>query len=166
VSSVRDSFVQVLLDVPIGERFDYRATPEQAADLAPGDWVVVPWAQTRKVGLVVAATTTDLAEDRVRGILAVLDDAPPARGLVRISGIRRVVLPPPAGRVALPALPSCCARPGGEGARLGFFNCAGACCTLPGAGDAAPGAPAYAEAAPRASGSPTSAGSVPARPQP
>ena len=73
MARVRDFFVQVLLDVPIGERFDYRVTPEQAAVLAPGDWVVVPWAQTRKVGLVAALThSTDLALDRVRDILAVL----------------------------------------------------------------------------------------------
>ena len=36
MTRVRDFFVQVLVDVPIGERFDSRVTPEQAVVLAPG----------------------------------------------------------------------------------------------------------------------------------
>lgn len=122
--SVRDSFVQVLLDVPIGERFDYRATPEQLADLAPGDWVVVPWAQTRKVGLVVALTaTTDLADDRVRGILAVLDDAPrlPADWFGFL-GFVASYYHRPLGEVALPALPKLLRSPPGAKARGSVFS--------------------------------------------
>jgi len=165
VSSVRDSFVQVLLDVPIGERFDYRATPEQAADLAPGDWVVVPWAQTRKVGLVVAlTTTTDLAEDRVRGILAVLDDAPrlPADWFGFL-GFVASYYHRPLGEVALPALPKLLRSPPGAKARGSVFSrLRRRVLALPGAGDAAPGTPGTpgtpGGAAPEP-GSPTSAGS-------
>ena len=122
--SVRGSFVQVLLDVPIGERFDYRATPEQLADLAPGDWVVVPWAQTRKVGLVVAlAATTDLADDRVRSILAVLDDAPrlPADWFGFL-GFVASYYHRPLGEVALPALPKLLRSPPGAKARGSVFS--------------------------------------------
>ena len=123
MTSVHDFFVQVLLDVPIGERFDYRATPEQAAVLAPGDWVVVPWAQTRKVGLVVALTdTTDLAEERVRSILAVLADAPRLPGdWFGFLGFVASYYHRPLGEVALPALPKLLRSPPGAKARGSVF---------------------------------------------
>ncbi len=124
MARVRDFFVQVLLDVPIGERFDYRVTPEQAAVLAPGDWVVVPWAQTRKVGLVAALThSTDLTLDRVRDILAVLADAPRLPGdWFGFLGFIAAYYHRPLGEVALPALPKLLRSPPGAKARGSVFT--------------------------------------------
>jgi primosomal protein N' (replication factor Y) len=124
VISGPDFFVQVLLDVPIPGPFDYRITPEQAAILAPGDWVVVPWAQSRRVGLVAALTGhTDLAPERVRAVLQVLDDAPrlPADWLSFL-GFVAAYYHRPLGEAALPALPKLLRTPPGARARGSVFT--------------------------------------------
>ena len=102
-----DFFVQVLLDMPIGERFDYRAEPDQVPLLAPGAWVVVPWAQTRRVGLVIAVSgTSELPPERVRTVLQVLADAPRlAPDWFEFLAFVASYYHRPLGEVALPALP-------------------------------------------------------------
>lgn len=70
-------FAAVLLDVPIAPVFDYRIPSELQADLAPGDWVVVPWANRQRVGVVAARSSRPGVEEaRVRELIMRLDDAP------------------------------------------------------------------------------------------
>ncbi len=66
---------RVALDVPLPEAFDYRV----AADWQPavGDWVVVPWGRTRRVGLVVGlACASDVPDERLRPLELLLPDMP------------------------------------------------------------------------------------------
>ncbi len=63
------------IDGPLAGTYDY-ALPAPI-DAAPGDWVVVPWGRSRRVGLV-AARKNDTALDvqRVREVESRLDDRP------------------------------------------------------------------------------------------
>jgi primosomal protein N' (replication factor Y) len=123
VTGTPDFFVQVLLDMPIGERFDYRAEPDQVPLLAPGAWVVVPWAQTRRVGLVIAVSgTSELPPERVRTVLQVLADAPRlAPDWFQFLAFVAAYYHRPLGEVALPALPKLLRSPPAPRARGSVF---------------------------------------------
>ncbi len=119
----REMFVQVLLDIPIDDRFDYRLSPEQVPLAAAGGWVIVPWAQTRRVGLVIAlAQASDLPGDRIKDVLQVLEDAPrlPADWFEFLGFVAKYYHRP-LGEVALPALPKLLRTPPGPRARGSVF---------------------------------------------
>lgn len=66
---------RVALDVPLPEAFDYRFAPDWQPVV--GDWVVVPWGRSRRVGLVVGiAPASDVPDDRLRPLEALLSDMP------------------------------------------------------------------------------------------
>jgi primosomal protein N' (replication factor Y) len=55
----------VALDLPLPELFDY--TLHADSPICPGDWVIVPWGRSRRVGLVAAlADSTTVPSDRLR----------------------------------------------------------------------------------------------------
>ncbi len=116
-----ERFVRVLLDLPVGESFDYRLGPGQAPE--PGSWVVVPWAQTRRVGLVAAlANRSELPPERVREVLQLLEDAPRLPPdwfafLAFVAAYYHRTL----GEVALPALPKLLRAPPSPRARGSVF---------------------------------------------
>jgi len=69
-------FLRVALDVPLDRLFDYLA-PEDAANVAPGSRVLVPFGRRAVVGVVVElAEASDLPTDRIKPARRVLDDAP------------------------------------------------------------------------------------------
>ena len=116
-----ERIVQVLLDLPMGERFDYRLAPGQRTE--PGGWLVVPWAQSRRIGLVAGlADRSELPPERVREVLQVLDDAPrlPADWFAFLRFVadyyHRTL-----GEVALPALPRLLREPPSARARTSVF---------------------------------------------
>ncbi len=96
---------RVALDVPMPGLFDYRLAEGWCP--APGDWVVVPWGKTRRVGLVVElAAESELAQDRLRVLEA------PVAGLPRMPAHWLQLLEFAAtyyhaghGELALPAVP-------------------------------------------------------------
>jgi len=107
-------FARVAIDVPAAQLgaslFDY-AVAGHGGDgplaVRVGDWVVVPWGRTRRVGLVIAlCDRPEVDPARVRAIECVLDDAPPLPpawlDLVAFAAryYHRGV-----GEVALPAIP-------------------------------------------------------------
>jgi len=66
---------RVALDVPLPELFDYRLAADWPA--AAGDWVVVPWGRSRRVGLVAAvAEGSGLPPERLRLLDAPLPEMP------------------------------------------------------------------------------------------
>lgn len=70
-------YASVLLDVPIAPAFDYMVPAALKGAIAPGDWVLVPWARQRRVGIVTAlGDAPQVAADRVRELTARVDDAP------------------------------------------------------------------------------------------
>jgi primosomal protein N' (replication factor Y) len=98
-------FARVALDVPLPELFDYRIPPGWRPEA--GDWVVVPWGRTRRVGLVVAcAESTALDAARVRDLDAPLPGMPrmPAHWLSLIAFGARYYHAG-FGELALPAVP-------------------------------------------------------------
>ena len=69
------TIARVVLDVPLPDPFDYRL-PDGWQPQA-GDWVVVPWGRSRRVGLVVGlAEGSDLPADRLKPIDALLPGMP------------------------------------------------------------------------------------------
>ena len=75
------TFARVLLDGPLAGRYIYRCAADAAP--TPGDWVLVPWGRSRRVGLVRELTPRlDLAADgglepaRIRDIEGVLPGLP------------------------------------------------------------------------------------------
>jgi primosomal protein N' (replication factor Y) len=123
VTQAGERYAQVLLDLPVGEVFDYRLDADQAALAMPGAWVVVPWGPTRRVGLVAAVVPeSGLSAERVRDVLQVLVDAPvlPAAWfafLRFVAGYYHRTL----GEVALPALPKLLRSPPAPRARESVF---------------------------------------------
>jgi primosomal protein N' (replication factor Y) len=117
------AYARVLLDLPVGEVFDYRLGPDQVPRAVPGAWVVVPWGTAQRVGLVASVgPSTELAEERVREVTAVLADAPllPAEWfafLGFVAGYYHRTL----GEVALPALPKRLRTPPAARARGSVF---------------------------------------------
>ncbi len=59
------TIARVALDLPLPELFDY--TLHADSPICPGDWVIVPWGRSRRVGLVAAlADSTTVPSDRLR----------------------------------------------------------------------------------------------------
>ena len=59
------TIARVALDLPLPELFDY--TLHANSPICPGDWVIVPWGRSRRVGLVAAlADSTTVPSDRLR----------------------------------------------------------------------------------------------------
>ena len=59
------SIARVALDLPLPELFDYALSAD--SPICPGDWVIVPWGRSRRVGLVAALTdSTTVPSDRLR----------------------------------------------------------------------------------------------------
>ncbi|MDR2195298.1 MAG: primosomal protein N' [Gallionellaceae bacterium] len=70
------SIVRVALDVPLSTLFDYTLPPGLSA--APGQRVLVPFGRKQVVGVVLeCADDTTLAAERIKPIVAALDDVPP-----------------------------------------------------------------------------------------
>jgi primosomal protein N' len=73
--SAEAPIARVALDVPIPELFDYRIAPGWRPEV--GDWVVVPWGRSRRVGLVAAhADASDVPDERLKPLEAPLPDMP------------------------------------------------------------------------------------------
>ncbi len=69
------TIARVALDVPLPEPFDYRLAEGWCP--APGDWVIVPWGSSRRVGLVVGlAESSDVPPERLRPLEAPLAGMP------------------------------------------------------------------------------------------
>jgi primosomal protein N' (replication factor Y) len=65
------AIARVALDVPIPELFDYQIAAGWRPEV--GDWVVVPWGRSRRVGLVAAlADASDVPEERLKPLEAPL----------------------------------------------------------------------------------------------
>ena len=59
------TIARVALDLPLPELFDYALSAD--SPICPGDWVIVPWGRSRRVGLVAALTdSTTVPSDRLR----------------------------------------------------------------------------------------------------
>ena len=65
------AIAHVVLDLPLPGWFDYQV-PEALA-LGIGDWVIVPWARGRRVGLVVGlASSTEVPAVRLKALQCLL----------------------------------------------------------------------------------------------
>lgn len=103
----RGSIARVALDVPIAPWFDYRIDPALEGRCLPGDWVLVPWGKTQRVGFVLAiAQSTDLPEARLRTVHGRLSDAPvlPAHWLASLQ-FASTYYHRGVGEIALPSIP-------------------------------------------------------------
>jgi primosomal protein N' (replication factor Y) len=95
----------VALDLPLPELFDY--TLHADSPICPGDWVIVPWGRSRRVGLVAAlADSTTVPSDRLRLLEERLPGMPrmPADWLELI-GFGSRYYHAGFGELALPAVP-------------------------------------------------------------
>ncbi len=117
----REAIVRIALDVPRAAHLDAVEPADLTFDYrtsivaSPGQRVIVPWGRRELVGLVVAEVQqSSLAEERIRPIVALLDDvsalSPAWFQLVRFAA---QYYQRPLGEVALPALPSLLRRPSG-----------------------------------------------------
>jgi primosomal protein N' (replication factor Y) len=121
-------FARVALDLPASQLgsswFDYALDPETAAAIAAGSWVLVPWGQGRRVGLVVAlAEHSEVDPARIRSVIGPLAGAPRAgpewlRLLEFAAGYYHRGL----GEVALPAVPKILRTPPAPRARGSAFE--------------------------------------------
>jgi primosomal protein N' (replication factor Y) len=96
---------RVALDVPLPGLFDYRCVPHAMPEV--GDWVIVPWGTTRRVGLVLARVAeSSWDEQRVRPVEALLPGMPtmPA-DWIRLIEFAARYYHAGLGEVALPSVP-------------------------------------------------------------
>jgi primosomal protein N' (replication factor Y) (superfamily II helicase) len=99
------TIARVALDLPLPELFDY--TLHANSPICPGDWVIVPWGRSRRVGLVAAlADSTTVPSDRLRLLEERLPGMPrmPADWLELI-GFGSRYYHAGFGELALPAVP-------------------------------------------------------------
>jgi primosomal protein N' (replication factor Y) len=99
------TIARVALDLPLPELFDY--TLHADSPICPGDWVIVPWGRSRRVGLVAAlADSTTVPSDRLRLLEERLPGMPrmPADWLELI-GFGSRYYHAGFGELALPAVP-------------------------------------------------------------
>lgn len=99
------TIARVALDLPLPELFDY--TLHSNSPICPGDWVIVPWGRSRRVGLVAAlADSTTVPSDRLRLLEERLPGMPrmPADWLELI-GFGSRYYHAGFGELALPAVP-------------------------------------------------------------
>jgi primosomal protein N' (replication factor Y) len=69
------AIAHVALDVPLPETFDYRVADDWRPEV--GDWVVVPWGRSRRVGLVAGfAQASGVPDERLRPLEAPLPGMP------------------------------------------------------------------------------------------
>jgi primosomal protein N' (replication factor Y) len=99
-----EAFVRVALDHPLPTLFDYRCDSSRPG---PGTLVAVPFGKRSVVGLVVEVSDhTDLAADRVRGIVAACTACPPlSPEWLALVSFAADYYQRSLGEVALPALP-------------------------------------------------------------
>ena len=70
------SYVRIALDVPLSTLFDYFVA--ENLNIVVGQRVLVPFARKQVVGVVLEiAESTELAAERIKNIVKVLDDVPP-----------------------------------------------------------------------------------------
>ena len=99
------TIARVALDLPLPELFDYALHAD--SPICPGDWVIVPWGRSRRVGLVAAlADSTTVPSDRLRLLEERLPGMPrmPADWLELI-GFGSRYYHAGFGELALPAVP-------------------------------------------------------------
>ncbi|HMS81052.1 MAG TPA: hypothetical protein PKC20_16285, partial [Burkholderiaceae bacterium] len=73
--TVDPAFAHVALDVPLPETFDYRIPDDWRPEV--GDWVVVPWGTSRRVGLVAGlASGSEVPAERLKPLEAPLAGMP------------------------------------------------------------------------------------------
>ena len=122
-AAVPGLYARVVVDIPSVEGFDYTLAPEQALRVRPGSLVVVPWGRARRIGLVLSMPQhTDIAADRLRQVLEVLDEAPvlDAAWLLLVEFAARYYHRS-IGEVALPAIPKLLRTPPSAKARGSVF---------------------------------------------
>ena len=74
-SAVAAPIVRVALDLPLPDPFDYRVDPE--ATLGVGDWVIVPWGPSKRVGLVVeGGVASSIPTERLRTVIGPQEGLP------------------------------------------------------------------------------------------
>src|SRR5690606_35673636 len=98
-------YARVALDVPIAPWFDYLLAP--GIELAPGDWVLVPWGRGRRVGIVLGlADAPGIGAGKVRPVSGRIHEAPaaPPGWLELVDFAARYYHRHP-GEVMLPAVP-------------------------------------------------------------
>ncbi len=101
-----DLYAQVALDMPIGDHFDYQLPPEAVSLAVPGRWVLVPWSQGRRVGVIVDIVDTSAVAERTRPIIRVLDEVPLApRGWLELARFAAGYYHRSLGEVLVPTLP-------------------------------------------------------------
>ncbi|MBN9426381.1 MAG: primosomal protein N' [Burkholderiales bacterium] len=126
-ATVFELFARVALDVPMAQLgvslFDYAVPADQVGAVQPGSWVVVPWGQARRVGVVVALTPhSEIDAQRVKPLHGPVADAPalPAPWLSLI-GFAADYYHRGFGEVALPAIPKLLRTPPAARARGSVF---------------------------------------------
>ena len=99
------AIAHVALDVPLPETFDYRVAEGWCPRV--GDWVVVPWGRSRRVGLVVGlAQASEVPDERLKPLEAPLPGMPrmPAHWLDFV-GLGARYYHAGLGELALPSVP-------------------------------------------------------------
>ncbi len=96
---------QVVLDVPLGQHFDFRFG--EAAEPVPGSLVVVPFGRGKRVGLVIAlAEDSPVPPAKLRAIFRVIDDiAPLEPAQMQLLAFCAAYYQAPLGEVAFASLP-------------------------------------------------------------
>ncbi len=102
--SVLTSWVSVVLDLPLGGPFDYRAT----APVSIGDRVIVPFGRRKMIGVVVDLPAQPSYDpDLIKDVEQVLQDVIPLTpSWIRFARFAAYYYQRPLGEVVLPALPS------------------------------------------------------------
>lgn len=103
VTATPPAFVQVLLDVPLDQVFDY-ANP--GFNVQHGNRVVVPFAGRQLVGIVVGlAATSEVPAHKLKALIRVFDDVPLDAALFKLLRFCADYYHAPYGQVVLSALP-------------------------------------------------------------
>lgn len=99
------TIARVALDLPLPELFDYALSAD--SPISPGDWVIVPWGRSRRVGLVAALTdSTTVPPDRLRMLEERLVGMPRMPGhWLELIGFGSRYYHAGFGELALPAVP-------------------------------------------------------------
>ncbi|MEI6546343.1 MAG: primosomal protein N' [Burkholderiales bacterium] len=99
------TIARVALDLPLPELFDYALSAD--SPISPGDWVIVPWGRSRRVGLVAALTdSTTVPSDRLRMLEERLPGMPRMPGhWLELIGFGSRYYHAGFGELALPAVP-------------------------------------------------------------
>ena len=99
------TIARVALDLPLPELFDYALSAD--SPICPGDWVIVPWGRSRRVGLVAALTnSTTVPPDRLRMLEERLPGMPRMPGhWLELIGFGSRYYHAGFGELALPAVP-------------------------------------------------------------